>query len=321
MNGRNLQISAFGARRVCLALLAVFALIGMLASDAGAFYDPAQGRFLTRDPSGYSDGPNLYEYVRGNPTNLLDPEGMKAKGTLEGRVLFEDKSEIQKDPLWGHKLRILWYPPRNTFGDVTCDCQHVRLYQAVLSWQGLGFYGTILSYVHGNVDYNDWHDDTSRALARGILTDWVKGTRQQRAQEPDLDQAGVNGAFARIDDSPGQNEAAVSQTHLTQEFETCAVCVDPSSPEENEIFGCVRTYIRIRKEWRYHGKGPFYSSSQWRKMVSIRHADDGDEIDIWRKEGAYNVTTDRAKVQQGMGLEPSNDWKTAMKNAGYKFRW
>ena len=39
------------------------------------YYDPIKGRFLQRDPSGYVDGMNLYEYVRNNPTNRTDPSG------------------------------------------------------------------------------------------------------------------------------------------------------------------------------------------------------------------------------------------------------
>ena len=39
------------------------------------YYDCERGRFLQRDPLGYMDRMNLYEYVRGNPINLNDPSG------------------------------------------------------------------------------------------------------------------------------------------------------------------------------------------------------------------------------------------------------
>ncbi|MCS6861566.1 MAG: RHS repeat-associated core domain-containing protein [Abditibacteriales bacterium] len=38
------------------------------------YYDCEKGRFLQRDPLGYVDGMNLYEYVKGNPINYNDPE-------------------------------------------------------------------------------------------------------------------------------------------------------------------------------------------------------------------------------------------------------
>ena len=40
------------------------------------FYDPATGRFLSRDPIGFSAGDmNLYRYVYNSPTNGTDPSG------------------------------------------------------------------------------------------------------------------------------------------------------------------------------------------------------------------------------------------------------
>ncbi|MEI7924311.1 MAG: RHS repeat-associated core domain-containing protein, partial [Planctomycetota bacterium] len=40
------------------------------------FYDPATGRFLSKDPIGFSAGDvNLYRYVNNSPTNGTDPSG------------------------------------------------------------------------------------------------------------------------------------------------------------------------------------------------------------------------------------------------------
>ena len=41
----------------------------------GRNFHPAQGRFVQRDPQGYVDGMNLYQYVRGNPVMRTDPDG------------------------------------------------------------------------------------------------------------------------------------------------------------------------------------------------------------------------------------------------------
>ncbi|MBV9764303.1 MAG: hypothetical protein JOZ48_05605 [Acidobacteriaceae bacterium] len=39
------------------------------------YYDPRKGRFLQRDPFGYVDGMNLYEYAKSNPDKYADPGG------------------------------------------------------------------------------------------------------------------------------------------------------------------------------------------------------------------------------------------------------
>ena len=44
-------------------------------------YDPAVGRFISKDPLGMIDGPNMYSYVNNNPVNLVDPYGLCAQGT------------------------------------------------------------------------------------------------------------------------------------------------------------------------------------------------------------------------------------------------
>ena len=45
------------------------------------YYDPATGRFISRDPSGPVDGPNLYAFVNNNPMNYVDPMGLDIEVT------------------------------------------------------------------------------------------------------------------------------------------------------------------------------------------------------------------------------------------------
>ena len=39
------------------------------------YYSPVLGRFISRDPIGYADSMNLYEYVRGMAVDAVDPMG------------------------------------------------------------------------------------------------------------------------------------------------------------------------------------------------------------------------------------------------------
>ena len=52
------------------------------------FYDPATGRFLSRDPIGFSAGDmNLYRYVNNSPTNGSDPSGKQPGSSPEEEIL------------------------------------------------------------------------------------------------------------------------------------------------------------------------------------------------------------------------------------------
>lgn len=55
------------------------------------YYDPSIGRFISKDPLFSSPpdslGGNPYLYVRNNPVNRTDPDGLGPTGTLYGRVI------------------------------------------------------------------------------------------------------------------------------------------------------------------------------------------------------------------------------------------
>ncbi|MCX6346113.1 MAG: hypothetical protein NT018_13750 [Armatimonadetes bacterium] len=58
------------------------------------YYDPTEGRWLTRDPIGYDGGINVYAYCGGNPVGRLDPSGLAwYDGWLNGE--------------WGSKVPVL----------------------------------------------------------------------------------------------------------------------------------------------------------------------------------------------------------------------
>src|SRR4029077_6147994 len=52
------------------------------------YYCPETGRWITPDPAGFTDGPNLYAYVQNNPLTLFDPYGLS---------LFEDQMTADRE--------------------------------------------------------------------------------------------------------------------------------------------------------------------------------------------------------------------------------
>jgi len=46
------------------------------------YYDPMEGRFISKDPIGFRGGINLYGYVGANPINFKDPRGEVGVPTL-----------------------------------------------------------------------------------------------------------------------------------------------------------------------------------------------------------------------------------------------
>lgn len=62
-------------------------------------YHPTLGRWLERDPSGYVDGADLYQYVRSNPIGLTDPMGLASEAELwdKQRKNAEDALDFWRD--------------------------------------------------------------------------------------------------------------------------------------------------------------------------------------------------------------------------------
>jgi RHS repeat-associated protein len=58
-----------------------------LLNEGFRYRDMETGTFISRDPLGHVDGPNVYCYVRQNPWTMWDPEGLWGVGDSNGPVL------------------------------------------------------------------------------------------------------------------------------------------------------------------------------------------------------------------------------------------
>lgn len=85
------------------------------------FYDPSLGRWLTPDPSGFSEGPNLYIYALNSPINRLDLFGLESEGLFPWRMDPDSKIDVSIDRiLAATSIRDL-IPSTGSFGGVESD--------------------------------------------------------------------------------------------------------------------------------------------------------------------------------------------------------
>ena len=86
------------------------------------YYSPDLGRFLSRDPSGYADSMNLYEYVMSNPVIYIDPLGLKLKGcftqTFDVNI---GAGFLKKIPGIGKKIKDIKLEHQTQFCKKCCD--------------------------------------------------------------------------------------------------------------------------------------------------------------------------------------------------------
>ena len=117
-------------------------------------YDPTVGRWLTPDPAGFVDGPNLYAYVHNNPLKYYDPDGLTAwefaKGTAVGFFPSYMKSTAVCSGLG------LAYSVNPVFGAVcTVGVAGYYGYQAVNNnWNSLSTFGRTVKQDGVTAGYN-----------------------------------------------------------------------------------------------------------------------------------------------------------------------
>ena len=87
------------------------------------YYDPSVGRFISEDPSGFSDGPNLYAYVGGSPLMFVDSWGL-CKGFNYSESFWNNFWE----EIYKNNIRQDWHFDRNKMN------QNITYEQAKEQW-------------------------------------------------------------------------------------------------------------------------------------------------------------------------------------------
>ncbi|MFF8610710.1 SpvB/TcaC N-terminal domain-containing protein [Streptomyces sp. NPDC015346] len=79
-----------------------------LARHGARYYACWLGRWTSADPAGLVDGPNLYEYARGNPVALTDRSGRLAREQIDPETVFVAASALQRAYVaWGGNAAVL----------------------------------------------------------------------------------------------------------------------------------------------------------------------------------------------------------------------
>ncbi len=100
------------------------------------WYDPFVGRFLTRDPAGMADGPNVYAYVANNPVSRKDPSGL---GCAWWDFWCKFVCGICIFAAWGIRLAILYGFFYLSWGVTPCVAFGAAICSPLWAAGGLGF--------------------------------------------------------------------------------------------------------------------------------------------------------------------------------------
>ncbi|MDM8007836.1 MAG: hypothetical protein QUV05_16980 [Phycisphaerae bacterium] len=153
----------------------------LLPQSVHGMYDPKHGRWLQRDPAGvrvdapkgtlwprqqYTDGLNIYEYVKGSPTAFLD-----STGTMKTPCV---------DPMWGYD----YFWPGNwsgwvNYGDLGFDAMGAGDYR----FDGYGGYERFLLWQvigqHSSLRYTSSSDWSRNHLQKSIMVRAQWGKMEQ----------------------------------------------------------------------------------------------------------------------------------------------
>ncbi len=227
-----------------------------LQRNRARFYKPDDGRWLNRDPAGYVDGMNLYEYLRSGVFSASDPWGLQAKthkgmkNRVSGRGKFsgyligvtgKNRSELH-----------LTFHPASSFYKLTSDgkrgesCSCTELAFIQIKWRenrpskGIKYTGSYWMFDPASKD-EKVPDKENSFFSNGPAPRWPLYPGQRTIKLPDSVEFGPDGALPQnirleMDDLPGHDSN--DDYPGRQEYEACVFC--NGGEEVGNSYGCVR---------------------------------------------------------------------------------
>lgn len=180
------------------------------------YYSPRLGRWASRDPIGTQYSPQLYEFCVNNPFAWIDPEGLTPQAsqpsTCQGQAYVPGNIDVQlgsSDRGPGSSSVLVRLTPKTK-----CQCDEIKFAQIAQTKQ--------ISRFAGIQSGDPWHIDAEPPSKPGSTYPFY----------PTRDTGGCKSKFRNggleMDDDPGNDSRLgpyFSFFALTQEFETCAICI------------------------------------------------------------------------------------------------
>jgi RHS repeat-associated protein len=115
-------------------------------------YDPGKGRWMQRDPAGYVDGMNSYEYVSNRPVAASDPLGLWIYRSRLGKLSFDAIGWVSRTQV-GADLSIFFKADSN-FPQKSCctSVGFIQIYKANSFTRHFGNWGWVPFVWHADAD-------------------------------------------------------------------------------------------------------------------------------------------------------------------------
>jgi len=129
------------------------------------YYDPAVGRFVTKDPIGFGGGDyNLYGYVGNNPSRFMDPLGLWRS---PWRIYDEASADAQSK----FPEKDLWNGPGDAYRHCLASCMTARengdLAARIFGWANEKKGDWLESQERGEREMDDFNNLYGRQCAQG----------------------------------------------------------------------------------------------------------------------------------------------------------
>ncbi len=166
-----------------------------LLNEGFRFRDLETGTFLTRDPIGYGDGPNIYCYVHCNPITQFDAWGLETQSESQGAgedwyddVYGEDNEYYDNFDDWWEESEQDWYDQRADQGyNIYSDDLHEQIREGnadarenlLSSSQSTARNETLQQLAYER----NWRYDEASRIEQQWMDDGGKGRRPRQCDE------------------------------------------------------------------------------------------------------------------------------------------